>query len=73
MKGKAHDLNHDFTFSAQTINWVCHSIRSMFRVLGIYNFGLLPTYRIDFKTTPALHTGIFRRSIRLYVISVKAE
>jgi hypothetical protein len=38
VKGKAHDLNHDLTFSAHTINCVCHSIRSMFRVLGIYNF-----------------------------------
>ena len=32
------DLNHDLTFSAHIINSVCHSIRSMFRVLGIYNF-----------------------------------
>ena len=39
MKGKTHDLNHDLTFSAHTINCVCHSIRLMFRVLGIYNFG----------------------------------
>ena len=27
-------------FSAHTINCVCHSIRSMFRLLGIYNFAL---------------------------------
>ena len=40
LKGKTHDLNHDLTFSAHTINCVCHSIRSMFGVLGIYNFGL---------------------------------
>ena len=26
-------------FTAYTINCVCHSIRSMFRVLGIYNIG----------------------------------
>ena len=39
VKGKNHDLNHDLTFSAHTINCVCHSIRSMFRVLGMYNFG----------------------------------
>ena len=39
MKGKTHDLNHDLTFSAHTINCKCHSIRSMFRVLGMYNFG----------------------------------
>ena len=25
-------------FTAHTINCVCHSIRLMFRVLGIYNF-----------------------------------
>ena len=42
MKGKTHDLNHDLTFSAHTINCVCHSIRSMFRVLGMYNFGAIP-------------------------------
>ena len=29
---------HDLMFSAHTINCVCHSIRSMFRVLGMYNF-----------------------------------
>ena len=27
-----------YYFTAHTINCVCHSIRSMFRVLGIYNF-----------------------------------
>ena len=41
MKGKSHDLNHDLTFYAPTINCVCHSIRWIFRVLGIYNFGVL--------------------------------
>jgi hypothetical protein len=35
---KTHDLNHDLTFSAHTINCMCHSIRSMFRVLDIYNY-----------------------------------
>ena len=39
VKGKTHDLNHDLTFSAHTISCVCHSIRSMFRVLGICNLG----------------------------------
>ena len=38
MKGETHDLNHDLTFSAHTIHCVRHSIRSMFRVLCIYNF-----------------------------------
>ena len=38
VKEITQDLNHDLTFSAHTINCVCHSIRSMFRVLGIYNF-----------------------------------
>jgi hypothetical protein len=40
VKGKPQDLNHDLTFSAHTINCVCHSIMSMFRVPGIYNFDL---------------------------------
>ena len=30
----------DLTFSAHTFNCVCHYIRSMFRVLGIYNFDI---------------------------------
>ena len=38
VKGKTHDLNHDLRFFAHTINCVCHSIKSMFRVLGMYNF-----------------------------------
>ena len=38
MKAITHDLNHDLTFSAHTINCVCHSIGSMFGVLGIYSF-----------------------------------
>ena len=44
VKGKTHDLNNDLTFSANTINYVCHSIRSMFRVLGMYNFGPMINY-----------------------------
>ena len=50
MKGKTHDLNHDLTFSAHTINCVCHSIRSMFRVLGIYNFALFRYRESDPKS-----------------------
>ena len=38
VKGKTYDLNHYLTFSAHTINCVCHSISLMFRVLGVYNF-----------------------------------
>jgi glycine cleavage system regulatory protein len=38
LKSETNDLNHDLTFSAHTIKCECHSIRSMFRVLGIYNF-----------------------------------
>ena len=38
MKENTHDLNHILTFSAHTINCVWHSIRPMFRVLGIHNF-----------------------------------
>ena len=29
-----------YNFTAHTINCVCHIIRSMFRVLGLYNIGL---------------------------------
>ena len=31
-------------FNAHTIDCVCHTIRSMFRVLGIYNFGFALYY-----------------------------
>ena len=34
-----------YHFNAHTIDCVCHSIRSMFRVLGIYNFG--PCYNFE--------------------------
>ena len=50
MKGKTHDLNHELTFSAHTINCVCHSIRLMFRVLGIFNFA----DQLNFQTDQAL-------------------
>ena len=45
VKGKTHDLNHDLTYSEHTINCVCHSIKSMFRVLGMYNFALSMKFR----------------------------
>ena len=35
-----------------TINCVCHSIRSMFRVLGIYDFG--PTHKLYLTHTVLL-------------------
>ena len=48
MKGKTHDLNHYLIFSAHTIYCVCYSISSMFRALGIYNFGTYVTYELVF-------------------------
>ena len=36
---KSEKKNMIQNFSAYTIKCVCHSIRPMFRVLGIYNFG----------------------------------
>jgi hypothetical protein len=52
---KTHDLNHDLTFSAHTFNCVCHSKRSMFRVLGIYNFGFMQEKELkgDFLKKPS--------------------
>ena len=49
MKAKTHDLNHELTFSAHTINCVCHSISSMFRYLGIYNFAKISSWHFDLK------------------------
>ena len=40
MKGKTHDLNHDLTFYAHTFKCVCHCIRLMLGVLGVYNFAI---------------------------------
>ena len=46
-----HELNHDLDSTAHTINCVCHSIKSMFRVLGIYNFGQhMQQIRIPLRT-----------------------
>ena len=35
-------------FTAHTIKCVCHSIRSMFGVLGLYNFGITPQKNQEF-------------------------
>ena len=50
-------------FTAHTINCVCHNIRSMFRVLGMYNFGLnQPKFQIMLyrKEPIAWHCVIFK-------------
>ena len=60
MKGKTHDLNHDLT-----INCVCHSIRSMFRVLVLYNFGV--AYNNDGSKLVSVSED---KSIHLYNIPV---
>ena len=54
MKGKTHELNHDLTFSAHIINYVCHSIKAMFRVLGTYNF--VRWLKFNIKTITFLYT-----------------
>ena len=41
LKSERKVKNYDLTFSADTINCVCHSIRSIFKVLGMYNFDTL--------------------------------
>ena len=59
MKGKTHDLTHDLTFYAHTMKCVCHSIRSMFRVLGVYNFDLgCKEFEIllSYVLSPCIHT-----------------
>ena len=35
--GKVKGKTHDLIFTAHTINCVCHSIWSMFRVIGVCN------------------------------------
>ena len=63
VKGKTHDFNHDLAFSAHTINCGCHSIRLMFRVLGMYQFGLM--IKIDKKM---LQLFIFIKKKQLQLI-----
>ena len=52
---KTHDLNHDLTFSAHTFNCACHSIRSMFRVLGMYNFAYATCKKLNSPTDSHLN------------------
>ena len=56
-------LTSILTFSAHTINCVCHSIRLMFRVLGIY----------DFESTKDLLDTKKCSDISIVVMSVKLE
>jgi hypothetical protein len=41
-------------FTAHTINCMCHSIRTMFRVLGIYNLFLIKTCNLLWQIWPLL-------------------
>ena len=43
-------------FTENTINCVCDSIRTMFRVFGMYNFAFLPKYERKFVRISALYT-----------------
>ena len=58
-----HDISHDLTFSAHTINCVCHSIRSIFRALGMYNFGLMLENEKVFKCAWCIWSSITQRSL----------
>jgi hypothetical protein len=62
VKWKTHDLNHDLTFSVCTINCVCHSIRSMFRVFGIYNFVVGSEVGLYRTSRPVRNSGKFSKS-----------
>ena len=46
-------------FTAHTFKCMCHCRRAMFRVLGMYNFGVGIESRIPFKifSTLTVHTG----------------
>ena len=71
MKGKTHDLNQDLIFSAHTINCMCHSIRSMFRVLGIYNFAVLQKCGHAKGEARFRASSVVTRSVELNVDIVK--
>ena len=49
-------------FTAHTFKCVCHSIRTMFRVLGIYNFALKlkVQYSNKMRETQNEHMNLFR-------------
>ena len=69
MKGKTHDLNHDLTFSAHTINCMCHSIRSMFRVLGVYNFAFDQEFVKEIVNCQALGSTILLAGVKGYIVT----
>ena len=61
-------------FTAHTINCVCHSMRTMFRVLGIYNFEpitkciahiISARLQIEIKRNNTLYQK-YRRSLSLH-------
>ena len=49
-------------FTAHTINCVCHSIRSMFIVLGLYNFGTSLNFRKnwDMLRRKKIHLSVWK-------------
>ena len=71
MKGKTHDLNQDLIFSAHTFNCVCHSIRSMFRVLGIYNFGC--TIKLNLNLSYYVMQKKRKKKFNKFIIAIKGQ
>ena len=69
-ESKTHDLNHDLYFTAHTFNCVCHRIKSIFRVLGVYNFANSANiYNIQNKsgdTHKILHTIQIKYHHKIY-------
>ena len=53
-------------FTAHTIKCVCHSIRSIFRVLGVYNFGLSLKVALvfaDYKSLSLSHASCVNKPL----------
>ena len=53
-------------FTAHTINCVCHSMRTMFRVLGIYNFGATHKYSRVHENSTSTYVLIIVWNCKLY-------
>ena len=54
-------------FTAHTFKFVCHCIRTMFRVLGVYNFDTMLDLGADVKTSGATNSCNFTSYYSLWL------
>ena len=59
-------------FTAHTFKCVCHCRRAMFRVLGMYNFGLMKTFPIRTQSNQA-YVYFFQTKLCSYLSGLKSK